>query len=154
LIAELSSLPFQDNRLCFELLETISFEGQETLLDQVIPAIKKLGIEIEIDDFGTGHASIVSLLRFQPRRLKIDRQIIKPIVTSPSQRRLVSSIIEIGRSQNIDIVAEGVETMEHARILRDLGCHLLQGYALGRPMSSQQLIEFYWSKSRPAQQVS
>ncbi|MFB2608481.1 EAL domain-containing protein, partial [Rhizobium phaseoli] len=130
LLAELSALPAAKGRLCFELLETISFDELQPALNEVIPAIKALGIEIEIDDFGTEHASIISLLRFEPRRLKIDREIIKPIIASPSQRRLVSSIIEIGRSQNIDIVAEGVETMEHAKILKDLGCHLLQGYAL------------------------
>ncbi|KKZ89672.1 diguanylate cyclase [Rhizobium phaseoli] len=142
LLAELSALPAAKGRLCFELLETISFDELQPALNEVIPAIKALGIEIEIDDFGTEHASIISLLRFEPRRLKIDREIIKPIIASPSQRRLVSSIIEIGRSQNIDIVAEGVETMEHAKILKDLGCHLLQGYALARPMTSDQLIEF------------
>ncbi|WP_184472919.1 bifunctional diguanylate cyclase/phosphodiesterase [Rhizobium esperanzae] len=148
LLAELSALPVAKGRLCFELLETISFDHLQPVLSEIIPAVKQLGIEIEIDDFGTDHASIVSLLRFEPRRLKIDREIIKPIIASPSQRRLVSSIIEIGRSQNIDIVAEGVETMEHAKILKDLGCHLLQGYALARPMSSQQLIEFCSMKDK------
>ncbi|ANK91706.1 MULTISPECIES: bifunctional diguanylate cyclase/phosphodiesterase [Rhizobium] len=148
LLAELSALPAAKGRLCFELLETISFDELQPALNEVIPAIKALGIEIEIDDFGTEHASIVSLLRFEPRRLKIDREIIKPIIASPSQRRLVSSIIEIGRSQNIDIVAEGVETMEHAKILKDLGCHLLQGYALARPMTSDQLIEFCRMKGK------
>jgi len=142
LLAELSELPIAKGRLCFELLETISFNDLQPVLNEIIPAVKKLGIEIEIDDFGTEHASIVSLLRFEPRRLKIDREIIKPIIASPSQRRLVASIIEIGRSQNIDIVAEGVETMEHAKILKELGCHILQGYALARPMTSEQLIEF------------
>ncbi|MBX5170926.1 EAL domain-containing protein [Rhizobium sp. NZLR1b] len=146
LLAELSELPVARGRLCFELLETISFDHLQPVLNDIIPAVKELGIEIEIDDFGTEHASIVSLLRFEPRRLKIDREIIKPIIASPSQRRLVSSIIEIGRSQNIDIVAEGVETMEHAKILKDLGCHLLQGYALARPMTSEQLIEFCRAK--------
>ncbi|ANK85792.1 MULTISPECIES: bifunctional diguanylate cyclase/phosphodiesterase [unclassified Rhizobium] len=148
LLAELSALPAAKGRLCFELLETISFDELQPALNEVIPAIKALGIEIEIDDFGTEHASIVSLLRFEPRRLKIDREIIKPIIASPSQRRLVSSIIEIGRSQNIDIVAEGVETVEHAKILKDLGCHLLQGYALARPMNSDQLIEFCRMKGK------
>lgn len=148
LLAELSELHVAKGRLCFELLETISFDDLQPVLNEVIPAVKELGIEIEIDDFGTGHASIVSLLRFEPRRLKIDREIINPIITSPSQRRLVSSIIEIGRSQNIDIVAEGVETMEHAKILKELGCHLLQGYALARPMSSKQLIEFCRTKHK------
>ncbi|MDO3435469.1 EAL domain-containing protein [Rhizobium sp. CBN3] len=150
LLAELSALPTARGRLCFELLETISFDELQPALNEVIPAIKALGIEIEIDDFGTEHASIVSLLRFEPRRLKIDREIIKPIIDSPSQRRLVSSIIEIGRSQNIDIVAEGVETMEHAKILKDLGCHLLQGYALARPMTSEQLIELCSRKDKRA----
>jgi EAL domain-containing protein (putative c-di-GMP-specific phosphodiesterase class I) len=148
LLAELSALPIAKGRLCFELLETISFNDLQPVLKEIIPAVKKLGIEIEIDDFGTEHASIVSLLRFEPRRLKIDREIIKPIIASPSQRRLVSSIIEIGRSQNIDIVAEGVETMEHAKILKDLGCHILQGYALARPMTSEQLIEFCRMKDK------
>ncbi|AYG70100.1 MULTISPECIES: bifunctional diguanylate cyclase/phosphodiesterase [unclassified Rhizobium] len=153
LLTELAELPVANGRLCFELLETISFDDLQPVLDEIIPAVKELGIEIEIDDFGTGHASIVSLLRFEPRRLKIDREIIKPIVTSPSQCRLVSSIIEIGRSQNIDIVAEGVETMEHAKILKELGCHLLQGYALARPMSSKQLIEFCCTKDKELKQV-
>ncbi|MET3754547.1 diguanylate cyclase (GGDEF)-like protein [Rhizobium binae] len=154
LLAELSALPAAKDRLCFELLETISFDELQPALKEVIPAIKALGIEIEIDDFGTEHASIVSLLRFEPRRLKIDREIIKPIIASPSQRRLVSSIIEIGRSQNIDIVAEGVETMEHAKILKDLGCHLLQGYALARPMTSDQLIEFCRMQGKGAAKAS
>ncbi|PDS28526.1 bifunctional diguanylate cyclase/phosphodiesterase [Rhizobium phaseoli] len=148
LLAELSELPVARGRLCFELLETISFDDLQPALSEIIPTIKALGIEIEIDDFGTEHASIISLLRFEPRRLKIDREIIKPIIASASQRRLVSSIIEIGRSQNIDIVAEGVETMEHAKILKDLGCHLLQGYALARPMTSDQLIEFCRMKGK------
>ncbi|PCK85717.1 diguanylate cyclase [Rhizobium sophoriradicis] len=154
LLTELSELPIARGRLCFELLETISFDDLQPALSEIIPTIKALGIEIEIDDFGTEHASIVSLLRFEPRRLKIDREIIKPIIASPSQRRLVSSIIEIGRSQNIDIVAEGVETMEHAKILKDLGCHLLQGYALARPMTSDQLIEFCRMKGKGTAKAS
>lgn len=154
LLTELSELLIARGRLCFELLETISFDDLQPALSEIIPTIKALGIEIEIDDFGTEHASIVSLLRFEPRRLKIDREIIKPIIASPSQRRLVSSIIEIGRSQNIDIVAEGVETMEHAKILKDLGCHLLQGYALARPMTSDQLIEFCRMKGKGTAKAS
>ena len=59
-----------------------------------------------------------------------------------AQRRLISSIVDIGRSLGIGIVAEGVETMEHAAILRDLGCHTLQGYALARPMSGDAFIDF------------
>ena len=107
---------------------------------------RQLGIDIEIDDFGTGYASIVSLLKLQPRRLKIDRQLVEPIVRSPQQRQLVSSIIEIGHSLGIEVIAEGVETMEHARILKELGCDMLQGYAFGRPMDAQKLRDFIRSR--------
>ncbi len=62
--------------------------------------------------------------------------------TSPEQRKLVGSIIEIGRSLNIEVVAEGVETQAHATILRDLGCDILQGYAFARPMTSAALEIF------------
>ncbi|HEV7252187.1 MAG TPA: EAL domain-containing protein, partial [Mesorhizobium sp.] len=101
--------------------------------------LRRLGIDLEIDDFGTGHASIVSLLKLQPRRLKVARQLVEPVTTSKQQRQLVASLIEIGKSLGIEVVAEGVETMEHAMILRNLGCDVLQGYAFARPMNAQDL---------------
>ena len=91
-----------------------------------------------IDDFGSGYASIVSLTKIKPRRLKIDRQLVTPIVRSAAQRRLVRSIVEIGRSLDIEVAAEGVETMEHAALLRDLGCSILQGYAFAKPMAPSE----------------
>jgi diguanylate cyclase (GGDEF)-like protein len=142
LLTKLRNTPFRKGGLSFELLESISFDGHDPDLDAAIRDIKAMGIDIEIDDFGTGHASIVSLIELSPKRLKIDRKLIAPITTSHSQRRLVASIIEIGRSQNIEIVAEGVETFEQADILRDLGCHIFQGYAFARPMSASEFIEF------------
>ena len=107
-----------------------------------IEQIKALGIDIEIDDFGTGHASIVSLLKLNPLRLKIDKQFVIPMIDSPEHRRLVASIIEIGKSLGIQVVAEGVESMEHARLLRDLGCDMLQGFAFGLPMPARSLEAF------------
>ena len=112
--------------------------------------IKEFGIDIEIDDFGTGYASVVSLLKLKPRRLKIDRQLIVPITSSEKQRQVVQSIIQIGRSLGIEVVAEGVETMKHARILKDLGCDLLQGYALSRPMDAAKLTAFLSARRRRA----
>ena len=126
----------------FELLETISLDGSDQNLLAAAHRLKGAGIDIEIDDFGSGHASIISLLELAPKRLKIDRQLVAPIRDSRSRRQLLASIIEIGRSQGIEIVAEGVETMEHATILRDLGCHALQGYAFARPMPAAAMIAF------------
>ncbi|MBW6423054.1 EAL domain-containing protein [Rhizobium sp. XQZ8] len=135
-------MPILPGTLSFELLESISFEGQDESLKNAILKLKSFGIDIEIDDFGTGHASIVSLLELGPKRLKIDRKLVAPLEASGSQRRLVASIVEIGRSQGIEIVAEGVETANHVEILRSLGCHVLQGYAFAKPMSPKDLVAF------------
>jgi len=143
----LSELPVLGVSLSFELLESISFDGQDGELVAAIQKIKSFGIEIEIDDFGSGHASITSLIELAPHRLKIDRKIIAPITQSLSQQRLVSSIIEIGKSMGIEIIAEGVETLSHASILKDLGCHTLQGYALARPMPAQEFLDFLRMRS-------
>ena len=142
LIQRLSELQLGASSLSFELLESISFDGHDDELVEAIQKIKSFGIDIEIDDFGTGHASITSLIELAPRRLKIDRMLIAPIAGSIAQQRLVSSIIEIGKSLGIEIIAEGVETIAHARILRDLGCHALQGYAFARPMPSDELLVY------------
>ncbi|GEO85574.1 MULTISPECIES: bifunctional diguanylate cyclase/phosphodiesterase [Alphaproteobacteria] len=147
LLQRLEQLDVVPGSLSFELLESISFDDKGAAVTDSIERIKSHGIDIEIDDFGTGYASILSLLKLSPRRLKIDRQLTAPIIVSAAQRRLISSIVDIGRSLGIDIVAEGVETMQHAVILRDLGCHTLQGYALARPMDSNALIDFARARS-------
>ena len=142
LLEGLRKLDFDPGTLSFELVESIFLDESDEIVTTNIGQIKELGIDIEIDDFGTGYASIISLMKLKPSRLKIDRQLVAPIVDSPPQRHLVRSIIEIGKSLGIGVVGEGVETMEHAAILRDLGCDYLQGYAFARPMSGDQLSEF------------
>ncbi|WEX89103.1 EAL domain-containing protein [Sinorhizobium garamanticum] len=146
LIERLKEMRIPEGRLSFELLESISFDENDVTVLSNIECIKELGIEIEIDDFGTGYASILSLTKLTPRRLKIDRQLILPILTSPAQRRLVESIIDIGTSLGIEVIAEGVETLEHARILKELGCHGLQGYAFARPMNANDLATFVFER--------
>lgn len=142
LFERLEKLAFRPGSLSFELLESISFDGDDRDLIHQIERLKALGADIEIDDFGSGHASIVTLLKLHPRRLKIDRQLVIPLLESRSQQQLVASIIEIGRSRGIEIVAEGVETPAHIEVLRDLGCNVLQGYALARPMPASELLGF------------
>ncbi len=142
LMKRLSTLSFVPGTLSFELLESISFDGHDHALRDAIMDLKTMGIDIEIDDFGTGHASIVSLIELGPKSLKIDRKLIAPLQASGSQCRLVASIIEIGHSQGISIVAEGVETLAQAEILRGLGCQTLQGYAFSKPLSAENFIAF------------
>ncbi|HEY9013109.1 MAG TPA: EAL domain-containing protein, partial [Devosia sp.] len=147
LISSLRHLDIRPGILSFELLESIFLDEPDDLVSWNLDQIRDLGIDINIDDFGTGHASILSLLKLQPKRLKIDRQFIDAIVSSESQRRLVGSLIDIGKSLSIKVVAEGVETLEQARILRGLGCDALQGYAFARPMRASDLEDMLRTES-------
>lgn len=135
----ISHLADEDQHFAFELLESVFLDDADDTLATNLECIRKLGIAIEVDDFGTGHASMVGLLNLRPDRLKIDRQLIIPLVRSQQQRRLVASIIEIGHVLGIAVVAEGVETQEHVNVLANLGCDFLQGYGLARPMSADDL---------------
>jgi diguanylate cyclase (GGDEF)-like protein len=144
LIKSLEEWQIPEGLLSFELVESIFLDegDSDASISRAIKSLKRLGIDIEIDDFGTGHASILGLLRVRPARLKIDQQLVKPVVRSGKQRRLLQSIIEMGKALGIGIVAEGVESMEHAEIMRDLGCDILQGFALAVPMTAPRLFHF------------
>jgi EAL domain-containing protein (putative c-di-GMP-specific phosphodiesterase class I) len=142
LIAHLQESRIVPGTLSFELVESIFMDDNEAFSSVAIDQIKALGIDVEIDDFGTGHASIVSLLKLNPKRLKIDRQFISPILDSVEHSRLVSAIIEMGKSLGIEVIAEGVETMEQAQLLRKLGCDAFQGFAFARPMTAEELVGF------------
>lgn len=134
LIDMLRGLQIAPGEIAFELVESIFLDDSDSAVVANLEQIKELGIDVEIDDFGTGHTSIVSLLRLKPKRLKIDKQLVLPILHSPQERALVRSIIDIARSLGVETVAEGVETFEHASLLEDLGCDLLQGYAFARAL--------------------
>jgi diguanylate cyclase (GGDEF)-like protein/PAS domain S-box-containing protein len=136
----LKELPIGKGEIAFELVEAIFLDESANVVSQNLDRVKELGIEIEMDDFGTGHTSIVSLLKLQPKRLKIDRQLVQPILDSPKERALVRSIIEIARSLGVETVAEGVETMEHAEMLATMGCDILQGYAFAKALP----FEDFW----------
>ncbi|CAN7179648.1 bifunctional diguanylate cyclase/phosphodiesterase [Pararhizobium sp. LjRoot238] len=142
LLNSLQGLSFKPGQLSFELVESIFLDESDDIVTTNIEGIKKLGIDIEIDDFGTGHTSIVSLLKIKPKRLKIDRQLVAPILKARSEQALIRSIIEIGRSLGIETVAEGVETMAHAEMLGLLGCDLLQGYAFAKPLTFEKFVTF------------
>ena len=142
LIDQLKGLAISPGSICFELVESIFLDESDTLASDNVERIKALGIDIEIDDFGTGHTSIVSLLKLKPKRLKIDRQLVMPVTVQPQERSLVRNIVEIARSLGIETVAEGVETQEHAGILRQLGCDYLQGYAFAKPLSFEDFTRF------------
>ncbi|TPW29409.1 EAL domain-containing protein [Martelella alba] len=147
LMHELSGRPKPKAELHFELLESIPFDQEDDELTETLNALRALGTAIDIDDFGSGYASLVGLLNVRPNRLKIARQLVQPILVSEERRRVVQTIIGIGRSLGIDVVAEGVESMAHAEMLRDLGCSKLQGHAFARAMSREDFTIYVTNKA-------
>ena len=142
LARELSAVKDLPGLLSLELLESNFLDVEDQVVSANIAAAREAGIEIEVDDFGTGHASIVSLLRLKPDRLKIDRALVEDMDRSLTNAKLTNSIIEIGHLLDISITAEGVENERQIGMLQAIGCDELQGFALSRPMTSGGLIDF------------
>jgi len=135
------NMSVEPDALIFEISEAVTFENLDDMSRFNLEALADQGFEVEIDDFGSGRASILSLLEMKPKRLKIDRNLIAPIATSNSSRKLVKSIVDMAAALKIDVVGEGVETLEHAKILAGQGCSLLQGYYFAAPMSEAEFIK-------------
>ncbi|MGO7216020.1 putative bifunctional diguanylate cyclase/phosphodiesterase [Rhizobium ruizarguesonis] len=133
LLDKLRKLDIPPGVIVFELVETIFLDDSDEKLLDHIGDIKQMGIDIEIDDFGSGHASLIGLVKLRPKRLKIDRQLVTEVVSSAEQRRVVGSIVEIAKALDVEVIAEGIETEAHAVVLAQLGCDGLQGYAFGYP---------------------
>ncbi|MEM9224827.1 MAG: EAL domain-containing protein, partial [Pseudomonadota bacterium] len=91
------------------------------------------GIELHIDDYGTSHSSISSLLLIRPKRIKIDRQFCARVAQSKEARDIVRLTVALAKSLGISVTAEGVEDFETAERLAGLGCDMLQGYLFGKP---------------------
>ncbi|CTQ54302.1 Cyclic di-GMP phosphodiesterase Gmr [Roseibium album] len=133
-------------QLVFEVLETVDLDTFHRELGLVLDGLRERGVKLEVDDFGTGHASITSLLSLQPDGLKLDRSLVAGVkgMQLPSEGFL-RALIEIGRASQIKITAEGIETEHQAQLLERLGCDILQGYLFAKPMNEVDLIN--WLKS-------
>ena len=101
--------------------------------------LRTLGVHLSIDDFGTGYSSLSVLQQFPIGTLKIDQSFVRNVVTDANAATLVRTIIEMGRSLGMEVVAEGVETLEQLQFLRELGCHQGQGTLFGDPCSIDDL---------------
>jgi len=142
LISGLLKLDMPKGVISFELLESVFLDDPEDRIIWNIDMLKEMGVDVELDDFGSGHASLISLVKLAPDAIKIDQELISTITTDPARRNLVKSIIEIGKSLDVRVVAEGVETMGHALQLRDLGCDILQGYVFSHPLAPYDVPNF------------
>jgi len=119
-------------RLEIEITESLLISDPDAVVE-TLQQIRNMGVSIAMDDFGTGYSSLSYLSRFPFDKVKIDRSFIKSLGYEASTDAVVASIIGLGRSLNIVITAEGVETPEQATLLRAAGCDLVQGFLYGRP---------------------
>ncbi|MCI4666019.1 MAG: bifunctional diguanylate cyclase/phosphodiesterase [Neomegalonema sp.] len=122
--------------LTFELLESMVLDDLPPEVGRTLTSIADAGINIEIDDFGSGHASIVALMRLRPGRIKLDRALISTILECPDHRNVVASIIQMAHGLNVKVTAEGVEKTAQADMLTEMGCDTLQGFLFSRPLRS------------------
>lgn len=104
-------------------------------------ALRQLGVHLAIDDFGTGYSSLGYLSRFPIQCLKIDRSFVQNVPDSETDSTIARSIVSLGKSLGLTVVAEGVETQSQLDFLRQHGCHIAQGYLLGRPLEAARFIE-------------
>ncbi len=135
------------NCITFELTESAVMSDSEHTL-QMLNAIKKLGFSLSIDDFGTGYSSLSYLARFPIDELKIDRAFITDIDTLPKQITVIENIINLGKSLNLTVVAEGVETQQQATLLSNLNCNSIQGFHFYRPQPRQEVEELFVQNRR------
>jgi len=125
-----------------------NIEGSIERLDQ----ISQFGCRLSIDDFGTGYSSLNYLKRFPVDVLKVDRSFVSDVTNSEDDAMIVKAIVTLAHNLELEVVAEGVETREHLSYLSYLGCDLIQGYLVSKPVAGKQVEAFFgdWSISKLA----
>ena len=133
-------------RIAIEVLETVLIKSDTDMVVRNLRGLASAGFHVELDDFGTGHASIANLRRFAVSRIKIDRSFIAGIETSAEQQKLTASMIAMAHALGIGTLAEGVETAAAAAMLRRLGCDFFQGFFVAEAMPLGETLP--WLKAR------
>ena len=133
-----------------ELTESVLMQDAEQVLE-TLKALRALGVGISIDDFGTGYSSLNYLKRYPLNKLKIDRSFVTDTPGNADDVAIVTAIVQMGHSLQLRTVAEGVETPAQQELLRQLGCDMVQGFLVSRPLDAQQTLEWL---SRPQSAVT
>jgi len=124
------------NRITLEITES-AVMAQMRSARWVLERCRDLGFGLALDDFGTGHSSLSQLQRFPVRELKLDRAFVSEIESSPATQEIVRTVVNLGRSLNLRVIAEGVETEAQSILLQGLGCRWAQGFLFSRPVDAE-----------------
>jgi diguanylate cyclase (GGDEF)-like protein len=133
-----------------QLEVTESLAAQDQSVQTTLRNLKSMGLTLALDDFGTGYSSLSSLHLLPVDTLKLDRSFVSDAVTSVHHRVLIEATVKVANSLGMDTVAEGIETLEQARVVRQLGCVKGQGYLFGRPMPTVELVKWLEAETSAA----
>ncbi|WP_040580033.1 sensor domain-containing phosphodiesterase [Methyloferula stellata] len=128
------------NLLELEITETTILGLHDGVIES-LRNLRKRGVSIAFDDYGTGYASLSLLKRYPLTRLKIDVEFVKGLLTDPDDAAIVRAVLALGRSMGFHVIAEGVETSQQLAKLIDFGCEEVQGYLFGKPMPAAQFLK-------------
>ncbi len=123
-----------------EITEGTAMENEGEAMERM-HRLAELGVGITIDDFGTGYSSLSRLQQFPIQRLKIDRTFVTNLLSETCDSAIVESIIGLGRSLELKVLAEGVEQQDQANYLKSKGCDKFQGFLFGRPQAADSFFE-------------
>lgn len=140
-VSALADTGLDPRRLDLELTESIVMHNTDAVAKD-LQQLSNLGVSISIDDFGTRYSTLTYVKHYPVNRLKIDQCFVRDIATNPCDAAIVRAIVSLGHSLDLEIVAEGVETIEQATLLRTEGCDEVQGFYFAAPMESEELIAF------------
>ncbi|WP_084399001.1 EAL domain-containing protein [Henriciella aquimarina] len=138
LLRRIKAADIRPDQLCLEILESAIIEDVDSARRN-IARLREAGVTIALDDYGTGYSNLRALLDMPLDRLKIDKSLVAGIESNTHVLDLVISIVQLGRSLNLALVAEGVETASQAAFIEGAGCPLMQGYFFARPMPAEAL---------------
>ena len=132
------------SHLEMEVLETSALEDIARVSD-IIESCREFGVLFSLDDFGTGYSSLTYLKRLSVSQLKIDQSFVRDMLNDPDDLAILGGVLGLAQAFHREVIAEGVETVEHGALLLQLGCELAQGYGIARPMPGEDLPS--WARS-------
>ena len=151
---ELDRFDLTPDRLCIEILETVFSNETDGTVIRNISGLSELGCRIDLDDFGTGNASIAHIQKLKVDRIKIDRLFVARLDEDAQQKQLVQAILTMANQLGVDTLAEGVETVGEHSTLAKIGCGHVQGFGIARPMPFAKTLEWIQERQDLTQKVS
>jgi diguanylate cyclase (GGDEF)-like protein len=145
-LAETGLVP---QRLCIEVTEGTVVQGWE-VARTTLRKLRLMGARVALDDFGTGYSSLSYLLRLPVDIVKLDASFVARLASNAQDRAVVGSVVTLARRLGMQVVAEGVEDERQREVLARLGCHIVQGFGLGRPGDAQALLGAVWQRAADA----